>query len=109
MIANERQEAHLVRRLVPERSVAQQSLRAQGFEAIAASRAIHLIDEPVQRLGVGVRVGMLEVVQDQASPARVPHEAEKAKQINAVQTPTPNAERLSGRVTMESNHAFRHA
>jgi len=27
----------------------------------------------------------------------------KAKQINAVQTPTPNAERLSGRVTMESN------
>lgn len=76
MIAQERYEAHGLRRLVTERPVAQQSLRAQGFEAIAASCAIHLIDEPIQRLGVGVRIGMLEVVQDQATPSRVPHEAE---------------------------------
>lgn len=139
MIANERQEAHGLRRFAPERPVA----KAVGHVAISAKAGNPVRQDRPARLAAiatALKAQDRRFATDRAIPdADRPHavlvdratafalrdasvfllcidehaislfvhtnglHCAKAKQINAVQTPTPNSETHSDRAAQESN------
>lgn len=54
-------------------AVLQQRLGSERLQIVASAAAADFIQQVVRRLDVGVRVLVLEVVEDQSSPALLPH------------------------------------
>lgn len=61
----------LVHRLDP--AVSQQGFRSERFQVVTSAAAADFVQEIVRRLDIGVRVSVVEVVEDQPSPALLAH------------------------------------